>query len=581
MNVHGSCSGPAATPTPTPPAQGKIVFVSDPQEFESVPELYSMDSNGLGLTRLTTTGGAGGGGAANTDPAWSPDGTRIAYTRTPVVFFPPFPPRYISITGSGPVPTQGPGNNSDPDWSPDGLKLVFTSDRDGNYEVYVMDITGANQTRLTNNPASDSQAAWSPDGSKIAFTSHRDGNDEIYVMDTDGSNQVNLTNNPASDSNPEWSPDGTKIAFDTGRDGNAEIYVMHADGSNQIRVTNDPAPDTDPTWSPDGARIAFGRNSEIFVVAVDGSNPTNLTNRTQSDSQPDWQRLSVFPTPSATPTASPTPTATPTPPTQAINLSTRMRVQTGANVGIGGFIITGTAPKHVLLRAIGPSLSQLGVPDALADPVMELHGPGSFTTVVNNNWRDDPLQEAAIIATGIAPTDNLESAIDATLAPGAYTAIVSGNGNTLGVALFEIYDLTPAAASKLGNISTRAFVDIGNNIVIAGFIVGGPPQSSDDKIIMRGIGPSLTALGVPDALADPRLDLRDANGTLLITNNDWQDDPTGITILELVAAGLAPTNQLESAIVAVLPPGLYTALLSGVNSGIGVGLVEVYDRGLP
>jgi hypothetical protein len=256
-----------------------------------------------------------------------------------------------------------------------------------------------------------------------------------------------------------------------------------------------------------------------------------------------------------------------------------MRVQTGDNVGIGGFIISGTAPKHVLLRAIGASLTQLGVPDALADSVLELHGPGSFTTIVNNNWRDDPAQEAAIIATGIAPTSNLESAIDATLAPGAYTAIVRGNGNMQGVALFEVYDLNQAADSKLANISTRAFVDTGDNIVIAGFIVGG--SSGGDRIIVRGIGPSLTALGVPNALADPKLDLRDPNGTLLSANNDWQDDPTGQVAAQLIAAGLAPTNQLESGIPVTLAPGLYTALLSGVNNGTGVGLVEVYDRGAP
>ena len=121
-------------------------------------------------------------------------------------------------------------------------------------------------------------------------------------------------------------------------------------------------------------------------------------------------------------TPHPTPTPTPTPAAQAINLSTRMRVQTGDNVGIGGFIITGSAPKHVLLRAIGPSLTQFGVPDVLADPVLELHGPGAFATITNDNWRDDPVQEAAILATGLAPTNNLESAIDATLNPGAYTA---------------------------------------------------------------------------------------------------------------------------------------------------------------
>jgi hypothetical protein len=156
---------------------------------------------------------------------------------------------------------------------------------------------------------------------------------------------------------------------------------------------------------------------------------------------------------------------------------------------------------------------------------------------------------------------------------------VRGNGNTLGVALFEVYDLNQAADSKLANISTRAFVDTGNNIVIAGFIVGG--SSGHDRIIVRGIGPSLTALGVPNALADPKLDLRDTNGTLLSANNDWQDDPTGQVAAQLISAGLAPTHQLESGIPVTLAPGLYTALLSGMNNGTGVGLIEVYDRGAP
>ena len=254
-----------------------------------------------------------------------------------------------------------------------------------------------------------------------------------------------------------------------------------------------------------------------------------------------------------------------------------MRVQTGDNVGIGGFIITGSDPKHVLIRAIGPSLADFGVPDVLADPVLELHGPGAFVTVTNDNWRDDPVQEALIEATGIPPTDDFESAIDATLAPGAYTAIARGNSNTSGVALVEVYDLNAEAASKLANISTRALVDTGDNIVIAGFMLGG--NSGDDRIVVRGIGPSLTAVGVPDALANPTLELRDGNGALLISNNDWQDNPAQAA--ELTAAGLAPTNQLESGIAATLPPGPYTALLAGLNNGTGNAVVEVYDRGAP
>jgi hypothetical protein len=245
-----------------------------------------------------------------------------------------------------------------------------------------------------------------------------------------------------------------------------------------------------------------------------------------------------------------------------------MRVQTGGDVGIGGFIITGSIPRHVLLRAIGPSLGQSGVPDPLADPVLELHGP--FPTITNNDWRDDPVQEALILATGIPPSNELESAIVADLPPGSYTGIVRGNNSTSGVALIEVYDLSPALTGKLANISTRAPVGTGDNIVIAGFILGG--NSGDDFIVLRGIGPSLAALGVPNALADPMLELRNGDGALVASNNDWQNGPP-------LVVGPPPSDPLESVIERTLSPGTYTALLSGVNNGTGVGLVEIYDRG--
>jgi hypothetical protein len=265
------------------------------------------------------------------------------------------------------------------------------------------------------------------------------------------------------------------------------------------------------------------------------------------------------------------------PAAQAVNLSTRLRVQTGDQVGIGGFIVTGNAlfSKRVIVRAIGPSLTRFGIPNPLADPVLELHGQNGFVTVINDNWRDT--QQAEIEATGLAPTDDLESAIVAMLAPGAYTAIVRGKNNTTGIGLVEVYDLNASAGSKLGNISTRAFVSTGNDIVIGGFILGN--GGGNDNVIVRGIGPSLTAFGVPNALANPTLELRDNNGTLLVANNDWQDDP--VQAAELTAAGLAPTNPLESGIAATLPPGLYTALLAGLNNGTGLGVVEVYDLGAP
>ena len=268
------------------------------------------------------------------------------------------------------------------------------------------------------------------------------------------------------------------------------------------------------------------------------------------------------------------PTPTPTPVAQAINLSTRMRVQTGDNVAIGGWIITGSSPKRVLIRAIGPSLAASGVPGVLADPALELHGSGPFATITNNNWKDT--QESEIQATGIPPTNDFESAIVATLAPGSYTAVVRGNGDTTGVALVEVYDLDPAAG-KLANISTRAFVSTGDNVVIAGFILG--HNGGSDQVVVRGLGPSLAAVGVPSVLANPNLELRDRDGVLLAANNDWLDNPAQAA--DVTDAGLQPTNDFESAIFATLPPGLYTAVLSGLNTGTGNGIVEVYDLGRP
>jgi hypothetical protein len=250
-----------------------------------------------------------------------------------------------------------------------------------------------------------------------------------------------------------------------------------------------------------------------------------------------------------------------------------MRVDVGDQVAIGGFIVTGTAPKSVIIRGIGPTLVQAGIADALADPVLELHGPGGFPTVTNDNWRDT--QQQQIQAAGLPPTSNLEPAIWALLPPGAYTAILRGRNNTAGTALVEIYDLNQAADSKLGNLSTRTFVGIDQNIAIAGLMVSAGGAS--DRVVVRGIGPSLSALGVSSALANPTLELRNNNGSLLGSNNDWQDN--AVQSQQITAAGLAPTNSLESALLAILPPGRYTALLFGANNSTGNGLVEVYDLG--
>jgi hypothetical protein len=346
----------------------------------------------------------------------------------------------------------------------------------------------------------------------------------------------------------------------------------------------------DNSFSPIAGRQAWSGNSGGYLTTVvrlgpnvDGQTIT-LRFRMASDisaSGIGWridtvtsQGACLGPIPTPAPTPTPTPTPTPGPRGRVINLSTRMRVQTGDNVAIGGFIITGNAPKRVILRAIGPSLTP--IPEALADPVLELHGPDPFLTITNDNWRDDPAQEPLIIGSGIPPSYNLESAIVATLNPGAYTAIVSGKDNTSGVGLVEVYDLDQAVDSRLANISTRARVDVGASIIIAGFILGNDTGAS--RIIVRGIGPSLTNLGVPNALLDPALELRDGNGGQLAINDDWQDDP--VQAAALTAAGLAPTDPLESGIAAMLPPGPYTVLLVG-HFDLGLGLVEVYDLGSP
>ena len=250
---------------------------------------------------------------------------------------------------------------------------------------------------------------------------------------------------------------------------------------------------------------------------------------------------------------------------------------------IAGFIVQGSSSKTVLIRAIGPSLTQFGVPDVLANPQLELHDVNSLIGM-NNDWQTTQIggvitsdQVAEIRNSGLAPSDPLESALIATLPPGNYTAIVSGVNNTTGNGLAEVYDLSPNSGSLLANISTRGFVQTGDNVMIGGFIVVTQPT----RVIIRAIGPSLTQFGVPDALANPQLELHDAN-SLIGRNDDWQTTQIGGVITsdqvgEIQNSHLAPTNPAESAIIATLQPGTYTAIVSGVNNTTGNALVEVYD----
>jgi hypothetical protein len=270
------------------------------------------------------------------------------------------------------------------------------------------------------------------------------------------------------------------------------------------------------------------------------------------------------------------------------NISTRAFVQTGDSVMIGGFIVQGTAPKRVIIRAIGPELAQYGVPTPMADPTLELHNGTGALIGSNDNWRQtivggiitsDQVQD--IMNSGLAPGDSRESAIVAELPPGNYTAIVRGVNNTTGVALVEAYNLGNSSTSTLRNLSTRSFVQTGDNIMIGGFIVQG---STPRRVIIRAIGPELFAppFNIPNALADPTLELHDRTGALIASNDSWQHTIIGgiITtdqVQDIMNSGHTPGDSRESAIIANLPAGSYTAILRGVNNTTGVALVEVYD----
>jgi N-acetylneuraminic acid mutarotase len=275
-------------------------------------------------------------------------------------------------------------------------------------------------------------------------------------------------------------------------------------------------------------------------------------------------------------------------PAQLGNISTRAFVQTGDHVLIGGFIVQGTEPKRVIIRAIGPELSQHGVPNALVNPTLELHDHTGALIASNDDWATTIIggiitanQVRDIQASGYAPHDGRESAIIADLPPGNYTAIVRGVNNTTGVALAEVYDLSNDASSILGNISTRAFVQTGDNVMIGGFMVQG---AQPKRVIIRAMGPELigSPYNIPDAMVNPTLELHDGTGALIASNDNWATTIIGGIITsnqfhDIVNSGYAPADGRESAIIAELPPGSYTAIVRGVNSTTGVALVEAYD----
>jgi len=293
------------------------------------------------------------------------------------------------------------------------------------------------------------------------------------------------------------------------------------------------------------------------------------------------------PTPTATPTATPTPTPSPSPtatpdqtaspapppviaptPTKMLlNVSTRVRVESGSSVMIGGFIITGDVAKKVAMRAIGPSLADAGVSGVLADPVLELYDSTGSLIAQNDNCSSLPPDS---IPADLKPTDGHESFIAVTLPPGSYTGVLRGANGASGIGLFELYDLDPAS-SRISNISTRGDVGTGSDVMIGGFIIGGAEPT---KVIVRAIGPSLVAENISDALPDPLLELYDSNGSLIFTNDNWRTTQEQ----QIIDSGVPPSDDRESAIVATLLPGSYTATVRDAGLATGIALIEVYNQ---
>jgi PKD repeat protein len=263
-------------------------------------------------------------------------------------------------------------------------------------------------------------------------------------------------------------------------------------------------------------------------------------------------------------------------PSSLLNVSTRLEMSAGEQVAIGGFIVTGNGTKQVLVRAIGPSLAAQGVTGLLTDPYLELHDSTGALIASNDNWETTQIggvitadQAKTIRATTIAPTDSAEAAILAQLNPGSYTAVMSGTGGGSGVGLVEVYDLDQGSPATIANLSTRGSVQSGANVLIGGFIIGG---SEATTVVVRALGPSLSGDDLSGVLADPTLELHNAEGAIVASNDNWADTQQAA----ILAAGLAPSNAQESAIESALEPGSYTAIVAGKNGGMGIGLVEVY-----
>jgi WD40 repeat protein len=426
--------------------------------------------------------------------------------------------------------------------------------------------------------------AFSPDGQLLA-TASDDKSVGLWQV-TSGLRLFELNGPSGFVKSVGFSPDGEMMIAagqDYGANHGAILFWRVSDGS-LLRAYNQQTSTAvlSAQFSPDGSVFGFGRADGKVVVARNLLNvgptptPTPPPGATPTPTPEPTSTPEPTPEPTATPEATPTPgsspepTSTPAAPAQPLNISTRAQVLGNENALIGGFILTGPDSKQVVIRALGPSLGANGMPGALEDTTLDLFDSSGHLLASNDNWKD--AQQSQIQNTGVAPSDALESALVMTLnGNSAYTAVVRGKSGGTGIGLVEVYDLGLGSNSRLGNISTRGLIEQGDNVMIGGFIVGG---SAADRtgIVVRAIGPSLSGLGVSNALSDPTLTLYDSNGSVIGTNDNWREAHQP----EIEAAGLAPADDREAALFASLAPGAYTAIVAGKANTTGIGLVEAY-----
>ena len=501
-------------------------------------------------------------------------------------------------------------------FTPDGTKTVFASsltqpygivfDRVGN--LYVASRTGGTITKITPSGTQTPFASGLTQPAGLAF----DANGTLYVADLVANQIVQISPNGTKTTYTTSVTQPVSIAFDV----TGNLYVTEQGNGNQViskfgtgktktmfasNVDNPNGLVFDAAgnlyvstytalggttgkilkFAPDGSRSTFASSlSAPYGMAFDSSDNLLVTER-QTNSISKFNRFGGNKTTFASGLSLPEFLAFEPALSQPLNISTRLNVQTDENVLIAGFIATGSAAKKLVIRALGPSLANFGIPTALLDPTLELRAANGSLIASNDNWRINDQtgqsQQAAVLATGLAPSDDREPVLIAELAPSQFTAVVRGKNNTTGVAIVEVYDVNQAADSRLANISTRGVVGVGSDVMIGGFIVGSGNGAA--RILIRALGPSLANFGLVHVLNDPQISLRNSNGTQIAADDDWSIIVNGddYRYKEIQATGLAPSNDRESVVITTLPNGSYTAIVSGYNGATGIGLIEVYN----